>query len=206
MNKRRYFSGLVFFSRAQVPAFMICSALFALGIIVGTFLSAGFCDSGGAEKYMAGYLASLAGITDAGTAEIYWTVSKYTFFAFLLGFSALGTVGVPALCFLRGFSLAFSLSVLTRLYSINGVLMGYILFGAVSALSIPVFLTIASGAFLSSVRLGRTWFSIPAPVDPDNGAKAYFLRFSAALLFLFLLALGEKAVLGSGLLSLPIFS
>lgn len=206
MNKRRFISGIVIFSRTQQAAFLICAALFSVGIVTGTFLSTGFVESGAAGEYMSGYLPHLASDADVGTLRLFWGLARYPLLVFLLGFSALGTVGIPALSFARGFTLAFTLSVLTRLYAFNGALMGYILFGVVSTLSIPAYLLVASGAFLSSVRLGRTWFSIPAPLDPGSGAKPYFLRFILAMLLLLLLAIGERAALHSGLLSLPIFS
>lgn len=206
MNKRGLFSGFVILPRTHVPAYLICAALFVLGTVTGTFLSAGFCESGGAAEYMAGYLPSLALADSVGTFRYFLLLLRYPLLVFFLGFSVLGTIGIPALSFGRGFTMAFALSVFTRLYAVNGALMALLLFGGVSALSIPVFLLVASGAFLSSVRLGRIWFSIPAPIDPFNSAGAYFLRFILAMLTLLLLAVGERAVLGSGLLSLPIFS
>lgn len=206
MNKRRFLSGSAFFPRSHVPAYMLCALLLALGIVSGTFLSAGFVDSGGAEGFMAGYLPTLGSASKLGLARYLLMLARYPVLAFLLGFSVLGAVGIPVLCFARGFTLAFALSVLTRLYAGDGVLMGCMLFGVVSALSVPVFLLVASGAFLSSVRLGRVWFSIPAPADPDNGARAYLLRFSLAMLLLLLLAIGERAALAAGLSLFPVFS
>lgn len=206
MNKRRLLEGSRIFPRTQVPAYMMCAVLFSAGVVAGTVLSSGFVESGAAEAYMSGYLPSLKEISSAGTFRYFLLLLRYPLLAFLMGFSALGAVGIPALCFARGFSLAFTLAVLTRLYAANGVLMGFMLFGVVSALALPAFLLVASGAFLSSMRLGRTWFSVPAPPDPDNGASVCFLRFFMAMLLSLLLALGERAALGSGLLSIPIFS
>lgn len=206
MNKRRFFSGSAVFSRSHVPAYMLCALLLALGIVSGTFLSAGFVESGGAKGFMDGYLPTLRSGSDLGLAQYLLMLSRYPVLAFLLGFSVLGTVGIPVLCFVRGFTLAFALSALTRLYAGNGALMGCMLFGVVSALSVPVFLLVASGAFCSSVRLGRVWFSIPAPMEPDNGPGAYLFRFFLAMLLLLLLAIGERAALAAGLSSLPVFS
>lgn len=205
MNKRRLFSGPGIFPRTQVPAYLFCAVLFAAGIVAGTLLSAGFVEGGGAAEYMSGYLPALAEIASAGMFRYFLILLRYPLLVFLLGFSALGTVGVPVVSFARGFSLAFALSALTRLYASSGALMACLLFGAVSALAVPVFLFLASGAFLSSMRLGRAWFSAPVPPEP-GGAAAYFLRLLIALAILLLLAAGERAALGSGLLSLPIFS
>lgn len=204
MNKRRLFSGHVFLPRSHYPAFMICAALFCLGVVAGTFLSTGFCSDGGAEEYMSRYLPSLLAVEDPGSAGIFWMIAKYHIAAFLLGFSVLGVVLIPALSFFRGFSLAFTLSVLTRLYSLNGALMGCILFAGVSALSVPLLFVVAAGSFFTSLELGRVWFSLP--FDPFHDARSSILRFLAVILILFLLALGERAVLNSGLLDFPIFS
>ena len=206
MNKRRFLSGSAIFPRSHVPAYTLCALLLALGILSGTFLSAGFVESGGAEGFMAGYLPTLRSQGQLGLARYLMMLSRYPLLAFLLGFSVLGAVGIPVLCFARGFTLAFALSTLTRLYAGSGALMGCLLFGVVSALSVPVFLLVASGAFCSSVRLGRVWFSIPAPAEPDNGARAYLFRFFLAMLLLLLLAIGERAALAAGLASLPLVS
>ncbi len=206
MNKRRFLFASAVFPRSYVPAYMLCALLLALGIVSGTFLSAGFVESGGAESFMAGYLPALRSGSELGLTCFLLTLSRYPVLAFLLGFSVLGAVGIPVLCFARGFTLAFALSTLTRLYAGGGARMGCLLFGAVSALSLPVFLLVSSGAFLSAVHLGRVWFSIPAPAEPDNGARAYLLRFFLAMLLLLLLAIGERAALAAGLASLPVFS
>lgn len=205
MNKRSSLSGAVFFPRTFIPVYLLCAALFFIGVVAGSLLSAGFVDSGAAEEVVSGYLPSMADVAAVGVFRYFLGLLKFPAIAFLLGFSTLGLVGIPVLCFLRGFSLAFTLSVFVRLYAGNGALMGLLLFGAVSALAVPAFLLVACGAFASSARLGRNWLSLPAPPDPDNGAGAYFLRFFAAMLFLFLLAIGERAAISAGLLSLPIF-
>lgn len=201
MNKRSFLSG--FFPRAS--AYLLCGALLLTGVVCGTFLSSGFCRSGGAEDILAGFLAGAARISELGTATLFGRLLAYPLLVFLLGLSVLGVVGIPAACFLRGFTLAFALSTLTRLYAGNGALLGILLFGAASALSVPVFLLLASGALTSALRLTQSWFSVPVPPEP-GGIRTYFLRFLAAALALLVLAAGERAVFGSGLLDLPIFS
>ena len=205
MNKRRLLSGLIGLPDKWLIYFLICGVAFSAGIAAGTFESRPFCESGAAALYLGEYLRGLGSGGAEGTLRFFLNVSAESLAAFLMGFSVIGLIGIPALSLIRGFSAGFALSVFVRLYSGDGVAAGLLLVGLRTAVSLPVFLTVASRSLRASFELSRlALFS--APSGGGIYSRAYFLRFLAAIIILLLLSAGGSALMNWGISKLPVFA
>ena len=71
--------------------------------------------------------------------EVIWKTFRWPLGAFLLGLSAAGLVGIPVLCFLRGFFLAFSVGAFALALGVKGVLLSFLVVGVPCLLSLPGF-------------------------------------------------------------------
>ncbi len=191
--------------RAGLPAFAVCAVSFLVGVVAGTIVSSSFAGGDAAAEYLSGYIVSLR----EGTAALrFWPLfvetGWYHLLAFLLGFTVLGAALIPALAAFRGFTLAFSLATLVRVYSVSGAAAGAVLVGVSALFSVPLFFPLASDGMCASFELLRTGILRLPPSGPGV-TYANFIRFIAVLFFLLLIALGERALLLSGFLDLPIF-
>ena len=205
MNKRKLFMGASALSPTRLPAFTVCAAFFLIGVLAGTAASGPYADGGGADGYVSGFSAALSsGSLDWSAAGIFFKLSLYHASAFLLGFSMLGVALIPLVCLIRGFTLAFSLAVLARLGSFSGAAAGCLLVGVPALVAIPLLFLIASDALGASFSLLRACLT-HSPVQAECCSGSSFIRFFAVLILLFLLSLGERALVTSGVIdfSLP---
>lgn len=69
---------------------------------------------------------------------IFWSNLKIPMYTFLLGFSLLGTIGVPLLFISQGFIFTFSVSSLCRLWGVSGLIPSFFLFCLPAFLWVPV--------------------------------------------------------------------
>ncbi len=185
--------------------FLICCGLFSLGVALGTFASADFCEGGTAGDLVGTYLM---GIGDAGgidsTFKFFAEASACAIAAFVMGFSIPGVIGIPVLAALRGFSAGFALSVFVRLYSGDGALMGITLVGIRTAVSTFVFLPVAAWSFHASFELACRGFFRTCQ-GGGIYTRAYFLRFFTAMIISLLLSAGGRALMVLGISKLPVF-
>ena len=153
-----------------IPVLAVTAACFLLGGLVGCLL-ASHIGGGGQESlaaYVEGFLrAAQAGeITAPALASLVWDTVRWPLLALLLGFTALGLLGLPLLFAVRGFLLAFSIASFVRLFGGAGCLLALLVFGVSGALSVPVLFVLA----------GRVWGDGKTP--PPYG-KLYFFRCGA---------------------------
>ena len=102
-----------------IPVLAVTAACFLLGGLVGCLL-ASHIGGGGQESlaaYVEGFLrAAQAGeITAPALASLVWDTVRWPLLALLLGFTALGLLGLPLLFVVRGFLLAFSIASFVRI-------------------------------------------------------------------------------------------
>lgn len=206
MNKRKAMSVTGGSSPFWTQSFVVCGAAFLIGSVLGTIFSSGAEGSEALGDFLTGYFRALDAGTAAGDlASVFWWLSKYHLIVFLLGFSILGVVFIPLFVLLRGFSLSFSMAVLVRTLSADGAIAGTLLFGLSALLSVPIFFLLAIHAMSASIELTRSGLLLIAPAGYGIYSRRYFLRFVLALILLVLLAIGERALLCSGVLEFPIF-
>ncbi len=209
MDKRRSI-----FSRGALPglwspalaAFALCAVCFALGVVSGTALSSGFAGGDAADRFFSGYVESLrSGAVRERLTPLFLGLCWYHILTFLLGFTMLGVPGIPLISAVRGFTLSFTLATLVRLYDAGGAAAGLVLIGLPALVSVPVFFPLAVDAMCASWELVRTGLLRQPPSGRRFYSGSALLRFLAVLLLLLLISAGERALLGSDFLELPIF-
>ena len=162
----------------ETPALAVLSVSFFLGGIAGCLLAAGV-DGGGSESlasYLGGFLTLVRtnGVTPPPILPLLWEVLRWPLLTVLLGFTALGVVGLPILFMARGFLLSFAIASFSCMFGTSGSLMSAAVFGVSGLFSIPaLFILGVQGFVIARGFAGR------GPGDGGRRAplgKACFLR------------------------------
>ncbi len=185
------------------PALVATAVFFSLGGLAGCLLALGVAGDG--AEALQGYLVSFLASAQDGAmampvgAEVLWRTLRWPLGAALLGFTALGLVGIPALVSARGFFLAFSVASFVHAYGRRGLTMAFLLLG------IPGLLTVPALFLLSAQGLHASWqLALRAPGQGRRELpyhREYFLRCglcAAIVCFGFLLERYLVPVLAAG--------
>ena len=161
-----------------LPALAAVAISFLLGGAAGCLMSA-FLQGEGLESlrgYLEAFLRS-AGEGGAGAPAVLralWGTVRWPLLALILGFTALGVLGLPLLFAARGFLLAFSIAAFVRAFGSAGCLLALLVFGVPGCLSVPALFVLGAQGLAASVRLaGR---SLGEGRGPSPYGRAYFLR------------------------------
>ena len=165
--------------------------LFMLGGVAGC-LYAGLAASDGAfalRDFLTDYLA-LTGADRLSPSlwPLLWAEFRWLLAIALLGFTALGSMGVPALFFLRGFLFSFSVGCFCRVFGWPGLLPALALFGLPALMWAPAF-------FWAGIQslCGARFFKHRGKADSrgwPESEPAFWIRF----LLCFLMALASVGV------------
>ena len=124
-----------------LPALAVISVSFLVGGLAGCLMST-FVGGAGQESlraYLEGFLstAQSGGTAVPALAVQLWDILRWPGLALLLGFTALGVLGLPLLFAVRGFLLAFSIAAFVQMFGSAGCLLAFLVFGVSGGLSIP---------------------------------------------------------------------
>lgn len=139
------------------PALAVTAAFFTFGGLAGNFLA--FRLSGSGLETMTAYLrrfleaAQAAELNAPSLPELLWRSFRWPLGAILLGFSALGILGIPVLSAMRGFLLAFSIASFTMAYGHGGLAAAFFLLGIPGIFSVPAFLLLTTQSFSTACAL-----------------------------------------------------
>lgn len=178
------------------PALVVSAAFFGLGGVAGCFLALQSASDGVAamHDYLDRFLAAAqAGAFDLpGISETLWRSFRWPLAAVLLGFTAMGFLGIPLLASMRGFFLSFSIASFAYAYGRKGLLMAFFLLGIPGLLALPAFLLLAAQGFAASSALasGGGQGRRENPYRRD-----YFLRCGFCIALTGLSALSESYLL-----------
>lgn len=119
------------------------------------------------SEYLQNYLALFAeGETVMPSIwAIAWELGRWPLLVFLLGFTALGAIAIPAVFCVRGFLLAYAIASFVRVFGNSGLLMAFAVFGMAALVSVPVLFGLGAVMFPSSLRLAVGVFG-ERPVGP----------------------------------------
>ena len=142
------------------PALVVTATFFVLGTLIGC-LTALRINADGAkalcsylERFL--FLAQEGELSLPGVPALLWRGLRWPLAAFLLSFTALGLLGIPALSALRGFFFTFSVACFAKAYGRGGLAVAFLLQGIPGLLSVPVFLLLATQSFSTAcVLAGR---------------------------------------------------
>lgn len=137
---------------------------FVAGVLAGCL----FAGLLGAEsllrlsEYLDGYFGLMRGdsVSPPSPLSTVWELCRWPLLVFVLGFTGLGAVGIPAMFLLRGFLLSYSISVFVRLFGLSGLAAAAAVFGVSGVFVLPAFFVLGSDALesagsLASLFLGR---------------------------------------------------
>ena len=139
------------------PALVILSVCLGAGGLTGCLLAARVGGAGETSLYA--YLEAFLAAAQGGAVDIpalwsqVWDTLRWPLAALLLGFTALGVLGLPVLFAVRGFLLAFSIASCVRAFGGTGWLLACLVFGIGGALSLPVLFVLGVQSFLSARAL-----------------------------------------------------
>lgn len=140
-----------------LTALGIIAAAFSLGALAGMLLVSQVGGSGhdSLSAYLESYLrAAQAGTAAApGLAAILWETIRWPLFTFLMGFTALGAVGVPVLFAARGFLLSFAVSSFVRMFGGAGAILAFFSFGLTGMVAIPTLFVLGVQSFAAAHKL-----------------------------------------------------
>ena len=161
-----------------LTALAVVSAAFCLGALAGMLVASQV--GGGGQDSLTAYLERYLAAAQSGAAapprvsSILWETLRWPVLTFLLGFTALGVVGIPLLFGVRGFLLSFAVASLVRLFGGAGCLLAMALFGISGALSVPALFVLGVQSFQAARQLaGRVWGDGKLPMPYG---KTYFVR------------------------------
>lgn len=161
-----------------LPALAVIGACFFAGGLVGCTLAA-HVDGGGTES-LAAYLRSFLQAAGAGEAEtpalaaLVWNHIRWPALAVLLGFTALGLLGLPILFAARGFLMAFAIASFVRMFGRAGCLLAFAVFGITGVVAVPVLFVLGVQGLVASRTLASRVLGEGRGASPYG--RAYFLR------------------------------
>lgn len=138
------------------PALAVIGISFFLGGLGGCILAA--CVEGSGGESLAAYLKGFLSAAREGTVSapallpLVWETVRWPLLAVLLGFTALGVLGLPLLFAMRGFLLSFSIASFVRMFGTAGSLLAFLVFGISGCVAIPTLFVLG----LQSLTASRT--------------------------------------------------
>jgi len=107
------------------------------------------------DAYLQGYIEMLreGSAAQASLWSVIWELCRWPLLVLLLGLTALGAVGIPAVFCVRGFLLAYSIAAFVRVFGVEGLSCALVVFGMTALSSIPALFCVGVLAFQSSLRL-----------------------------------------------------
>lgn len=139
------------------PTLAILSICFFVGGLTGCLVAAQVGGAG--ETSLNAYLQAFLQTARTGGVDApvlwsqVWDTLRWPLLALLLGFTALGVLGLPILFSTRGFLLAFSIASFVRAFGGTGWLLACLVFGIGGMLSLPALFVLGVQSFLSARAL-----------------------------------------------------
>lgn len=161
-----------------LPALAVISLSFLLGGLAGCLMSS-FVGGAGQESlknYLEFFLGSAQSgeMRTPGLALQLWDLLRWPAAALLLGFTALGVLGLPLLFATRGFLLAFSIAAFVQMFGSAGCLMAFLVFGIGGSFSVSALFVLGAQSLAASRRLASRFLG--EGKEPSPYGRAYFLR------------------------------
>lgn len=156
----------------------VLAGCFLAGSLAGLVLAgqAGGADDGTLSALLQTFLERSAAQTPqaAPVPVLIWECFRWHLLVFVLGFTSLGLLFLPAVFALRGFSLAFAIGAFVRMFGGAGGLLAMAVFGVTGAVSLPALFVLgvqgmAASRALASRFLGESRKDLPY-------GRTFFLR------------------------------
>lgn len=176
-----------------LSALAVTSVSFALGGLAGCLLAA--IVGGGGNDSLTLYIQSYLKAVESGGAEVpallpvLWETLRWPAMVVLLGFTALGVLGIPVLFAARGFFLSFAVASFVRMFGGVGAILAFFSFGITGVIAVPALFVLGVQGFLTSKNLAGRVLGDGKRTLPFN--RTYFIRCGLCALALGLCILLE---------------
>ena len=150
MTRRRVVRVLPLPKNVFVPGLLPLAACFLSGSVAGCVWAAGVSGNG---TVLASYIQGYLSVVKSGEVVVpallpsLWEVFRWPLFVALMGFTAVGAVGVPILFAVRGFLLSFAAASFVKILGGTGCILAVLLLGVSGAFTIPVFFVLGTHGF-----------------------------------------------------------
>lgn len=183
--KKRFVAAAGRMYEGSASSLIACVTAFISGCVIGTVFSGMVFNTGTLSNYFSHFFEMYASgeVLSAGLWSVLFNTYIYHVIVFLCGFSIIGALIIPIIASVRGFSLAFSIAALIRLYSGGGVGVALSAFGLTAVIAVPCFLIIAVFSFEASRRLFMAAFSRSTALEPVYTGR-FFLVCTVCLALL----------------------
>ena len=155
-------------------ALLVLGAGFILGVLSGCLLAS--FSRGGSSAHLFSYLDGYFSLLETGGGaettlfSTFWEIGRWPLFAGLMATTLFGVIALPGLLLVRGFLLAYAVSVFICLYGgWNGLLLAAVIFG------VPALSSVASLFIIGRYVLCRHGRERPAGGREDNGTRKRLL-------------------------------
>lgn len=179
-----------------LPSILLLSATFLIGGFIGCLLASWVGRGGGEElaEYIRSYLLTVreGGGSSPSVPTMVWDVFRYPLMVAVLGFTALGLIGIPAVFAVRGFFLSFAISSFVRILGGAGLLLAAVVFGIPGMISIPVLFVLGTQGWMASRSIAERVSHNGRYTSPYN--RAYWARCGGCMVGLFLCVWVERFV------------
>ena len=169
-------------SSSVTSAAVFLSIFFLLGSFAGCFIA----SYGGDEQSLISEAATFTEIRQTTAVSAFISVFKYPLIVFIVGLSAVGVAAIPAIMFVRGFLLSFSIATLVRLYGVSGLTFAASIFWVQCLFVCPCLMFFAVQGFLSSSMLFSLASGKGRKIAGQVFGNAYFIRSFICILALVL--------------------
>ncbi len=160
------------------PALIVLAASFFLGAAAGCILASRVDGDAleGLGSYISAFLAaSGAGeVTAPALLPLLWETLRWPLITAVLGFTALGLLGIPILFAVRGFLLSFAAASFVKVLGGTGGLLAFLLFGISGMVSVPALFVLGVQGFNASRCLAGRALGEGKSRSPYG--RKYFLR------------------------------
>ncbi|WP_368241635.1 hypothetical protein [Intestinimonas butyriciproducens] len=162
-----------------LPALITVASAFCIGGLAGMLLAAQVGGGGhdSLAAYIEGYLAAAKSgsvVLSPGLLSVLWESVRWPLFAFLMGFTALGVLGIPTLFAVRGFLLSFAVSSFVRMFGGTGGILAFFAFGITGLAAVPALFVLGVQSFAGARELAGRALSGKKGVFPFG--RAYWVR------------------------------
>ena len=134
-------------------ALVLLCAFFLLGSVLGCVGAGLFRDEDGTVRQ--GLAAALSFLSRPQLLDCIRCAGLFCLIAFALGFSAVGTVGLPVLFACRGFLFCYAVGVFYRLWGFSGLSVALVLFALPALFWLPALFALGAQGLPASWSLAR---------------------------------------------------
>lgn len=148
--------------QGRLSVLLCLTVCFAVGALAGCFFAGVL--GGETQRHLSAYLGDYFAVLRDGEPvapslfSAAWELCRWPLLVFVLGFTALGAVGVPVVFLVRGFLLSYSVAVFVRLFGVAGLAAAAAVFGVCAVFVLPALFVLGADAMGGAMALAAAFW------------------------------------------------